>query len=108
MYDTDTLCTQEVTDYGTSCSSESVTITPQDARWVGAWWMGFLVSSALLLVSSVPFWFLPRTLPMQEGDESKPTAAHKTLEGTGAALNNHHDLKFTEIAKGTTEKKLHQ
>uniref|UniRef100_A0A3B4XCN2 Solute carrier organic anion transporter family member n=1 Tax=Seriola lalandi dorsalis TaxID=1841481 RepID=A0A3B4XCN2_SERLL len=38
---------------------ESVTITPKDARWVGAWWMGFLVSSALLLISSIPFWFLP-------------------------------------------------
>uniref|UniRef100_A0A3Q3WA59 Solute carrier organic anion transporter family member n=1 Tax=Mola mola TaxID=94237 RepID=A0A3Q3WA59_MOLML len=42
---------------------ESVTITPKDARWVGAWWMGFLVSSALLLISSIPFWFLPRSMP---------------------------------------------
>uniref|UniRef100_A0A3P8SRC2 Solute carrier organic anion transporter family member n=1 Tax=Amphiprion percula TaxID=161767 RepID=A0A3P8SRC2_AMPPE len=45
---------------------DSVTITPKDARWVGAWWMGFLVSSGLLLISSIPFWFLPRSLPKQE------------------------------------------
>nr|XP_019947621.1 PREDICTED: solute carrier organic anion transporter family member 1C1-like [Paralichthys olivaceus]XP_019947622.1 PREDICTED: solute carrier organic anion transporter family member 1C1-like [Paralichthys olivaceus] len=81
---------------------DSVTITPQDARWVGAWWMGFLVSSALLLVSSIPFWFLPRSLPKQEGEEG-PTAC-STPGGTDGALNNnnnnHHNLKLTEIAKG--------
>uniref|UniRef100_A0A3Q2ZYY5 Solute carrier organic anion transporter family member n=1 Tax=Kryptolebias marmoratus TaxID=37003 RepID=A0A3Q2ZYY5_KRYMA len=56
---------------------DGVTITPRDARWVGAWWLGFLVSSGLLLVSSVPFWFLPRSLP---------------------------DLKLTDIAKGASER----
>uniref|UniRef100_A0A665X872 Solute carrier organic anion transporter family member n=1 Tax=Echeneis naucrates TaxID=173247 RepID=A0A665X872_ECHNA len=56
---------------------ETVTITPKDARWVGAWWMGFLVSSALLLISSIPFWFLPRSLPKQGADEDQPApAAH--------------------------------
>uniref|UniRef100_A0A3P8WAY5 Solute carrier organic anion transporter family member n=1 Tax=Cynoglossus semilaevis TaxID=244447 RepID=A0A3P8WAY5_CYNSE len=45
---------------------ESVTITPKDSRWVGAWWMGFMVSSALLLMSSIPFCFLPRSLPVNE------------------------------------------
>ncbi|XP_040886035.1 solute carrier organic anion transporter family member 1C1-like [Toxotes jaculatrix] len=79
---------------------ESVTITPKDARWVGAWWLGFLVSSALLLVSSIPFWFLPRSLPKQEGDEDKPTPARETLDGTDDALNNNRSLKLTEIAKG--------
>uniref|UniRef100_A0A3B4UI78 Solute carrier organic anion transporter family member n=1 Tax=Seriola dumerili TaxID=41447 RepID=A0A3B4UI78_SERDU len=79
---------------------ESVTITPKDARWVGAWWMGFLVSSALLLISSIPFWFLPRSLPKQGGDEGKPTLVQETLDGTDDALNNNHNLKFTEIAKG--------
>uniref|UniRef100_A0A3Q2C7I6 Solute carrier organic anion transporter family member n=1 Tax=Cyprinodon variegatus TaxID=28743 RepID=A0A3Q2C7I6_CYPVA len=53
---------------------ESITITPKDSRWVGAWWMGFFVSSSLLLISSIPFWFLPRSL--------------------------NQNLKITEIAKG--------
>uniref|UniRef100_A0A3Q3L5A9 Solute carrier organic anion transporter family member n=1 Tax=Mastacembelus armatus TaxID=205130 RepID=A0A3Q3L5A9_9TELE len=79
---------------------ESVTISPKDARWVGAWWMGFLVSSALLLISSIPFWFLPRSLPRQEGDMEKSTPACDTLDRTGEALNNNHNLKLTEIAKG--------
>uniref|UniRef100_A0A668A616 Solute carrier organic anion transporter family member n=1 Tax=Myripristis murdjan TaxID=586833 RepID=A0A668A616_9TELE len=50
---------------------DSVTISPKDARWVGAWWMGFLVSSAILFIAGIPFWFLPRSLPKQGGDEDK-------------------------------------
>ncbi|KAM7378045.1 hypothetical protein PAMA_013105 [Pampus argenteus] len=79
---------------------ESVTISPKDARWVGAWWMGFLVSSGFLLISSIPFWFLPRSLPKQEGDEDMPTPTRETLDGTEDALTSNHNLKITEIAKG--------
>ncbi|XP_069012755.1 solute carrier organic anion transporter family member 1C1-like [Embiotoca jacksoni] len=79
---------------------ESVSITPKDARWVGAWWMGFLVSSALLLMSSIPFWFLPRSLPKQEGEEGKPAPACETLDGTEDASNNNNNVQLTEIAKG--------
>lgn len=73
-----------------------MTITPKDARWVGAWWMGFLVSSALLLISSIPFWFLPRSLPKQGGDKGRC----ENPEGTEGTFNNNHNLKLTEIAKG--------
>ncbi|XP_074554712.1 solute carrier organic anion transporter family member 1C1 [Halichoeres trimaculatus] len=74
---------------------ESVTITPKDARWVGAWWMGFMVSSALLLISSIPFWFLPRSLK-KETDDSKC----ESLDGSENALSNNHHLKLADIAKG--------
>ncbi|XP_063761104.1 solute carrier organic anion transporter family member 1C1-like isoform X2 [Eleginops maclovinus] len=79
---------------------ESVTITPKDARWVGAWWLGFMVSSGLLLISSIPFWFLPRTLPKQEGDEGKLTSSRETIDVTEVASNNIPTLKLTDIAKG--------
>ena len=62
---------------------DSVTISPKDARWVGAWWLGFFISTALLLISAIPFWFLPRTLPKQgppEG-EGPPTHPHAIQEG---------------------------
>uniref|UniRef100_A0A665X862 Solute carrier organic anion transporter family member n=1 Tax=Echeneis naucrates TaxID=173247 RepID=A0A665X862_ECHNA len=77
---------------------ETVTITPKDARWVGAWWMGFLVSSALLLISSIPFWFLPRSLPKQGADEDQPAPAGERQDGTDDVSKN--NFKFTEIAKG--------
>ncbi|XP_037551774.1 solute carrier organic anion transporter family member 1C1-like [Nematolebias whitei] len=79
---------------------DGVTITPRDARWVGAWWLGFLVSSSLLLISSAPFWFLPRSLPKQEGEEDKSAPPHAPPHGTEETLSGSHDLKLTEIAKG--------
>ncbi|KAL6116978.1 uncharacterized protein ACO6RY_14862 [Pungitius sinensis] len=78
---------------------ESVTITPKDARWVGAWWLGFMVSSVLLLISSIPFLFLPRSLPKQEEDNGEPTPAYDTLEGIEDVPNHDHNLKLTDIAK---------
>ncbi|XP_036066182.1 solute carrier organic anion transporter family member 1C1 isoform X1 [Oryzias melastigma] len=71
---------------------DSVTITMKDARWVGAWWLGFLVSSGLLFISSIPFWFLPRSLPK--------LGAVMTPHGPKDAVNVKHKLKLKEIAKG--------
>ncbi|XP_071752100.2 solute carrier organic anion transporter family member 1C1 [Centroberyx gerrardi] len=79
---------------------ESVTISPRDARWVGAWWMGFLVSSAILFLAGIPFWLMPRMLPKQGGEEDKSSPNHETLDGTEDALNNTHNAKLTDIAKG--------
>ncbi|XP_056131850.1 solute carrier organic anion transporter family member 1C1 [Lampris incognitus] len=79
---------------------DSVTITTKDARWVGAWWMGFLVSSVILLFAGIPFWFLPRSLPKQGGDMSSSPPNPETLDGTEDAVNNNNNVKMTDIAKG--------
>uniref|UniRef100_A0A8C4XZP1 Solute carrier organic anion transporter family member n=1 Tax=Gopherus evgoodei TaxID=1825980 RepID=A0A8C4XZP1_9SAUR len=47
---------------------ESLTINPKDTRWVGAWWLGLVICGAVSFLSSLPFWFLPYSLP-KEGDE---------------------------------------
>ncbi|XP_071753565.2 solute carrier organic anion transporter family member 1C1-like [Centroberyx gerrardi] len=57
------LCAKIYVDIG-YVDMESVTITPGDARWVGAWWLGYLIAGAITLMSAVPFWFLPKSLPM--------------------------------------------
>uniref|UniRef100_A0A2K5W5H3 Solute carrier organic anion transporter family member n=1 Tax=Macaca fascicularis TaxID=9541 RepID=A0A2K5W5H3_MACFA len=38
----------------------TIRITPKDSRWVGAWWLGFLVSGLFSITSSIPFFFLPQ------------------------------------------------
>ncbi|XP_046890075.1 solute carrier organic anion transporter family member 1C1 [Hypomesus transpacificus] len=83
------LCAKIYVDIG-YVDMESVTITPSDARWVGAWWLGYLIAGAITLMSAVPFWFLPKSLPMplEEHDASctpeqarfirdSPTMQHK-------------------------------
>ncbi|KAK7896329.1 hypothetical protein WMY93_021654 [Mugilogobius chulae] len=51
---------------------ETVTITHKDSRWVGAWWLGFIITGTVVLMSSVPFWFLPKSLPKQGQKECSP------------------------------------
>ncbi|XP_048865516.1 solute carrier organic anion transporter family member 1C1-like [Brienomyrus brachyistius] len=55
------LCAKIYVDIG-FVDMESITITPGDARWVGAWWLGYLIAGAITLLSAVPFWFLPKSL----------------------------------------------
>ncbi|CAL1277917.1 unnamed protein product [Larinioides sclopetarius] len=36
---------------------------PSDPRWIGCWWMGFLVQGVLLLIFTIPISLFPRRLP---------------------------------------------
>uniref|UniRef100_A0A3B5N1X5 Solute carrier organic anion transporter family member n=1 Tax=Xiphophorus couchianus TaxID=32473 RepID=A0A3B5N1X5_9TELE len=57
------LCAKIYVDVG-YVDMETITLTPEDARWVGAWWLGYLVAGTVTLLSAVPFWFLPKSLPI--------------------------------------------
>uniref|UniRef100_A0A8C1S6L7 Solute carrier organic anion transporter family member n=1 Tax=Cyprinus carpio TaxID=7962 RepID=A0A8C1S6L7_CYPCA len=88
-YSLGSLCASLYVDIGL-VDQESVTITPQDSRWVGAWWLGYVVSGLLTLLAALPLWFLPRALPEnpQTSKAYHPSNEHK------------HTLSITEIAKG--------
>ncbi|NXY35596.1 SO1C1 protein, partial [Pomatorhinus ruficollis] len=59
----------------------SITITPQDSRWVGAWWLGFLIAGAASFLSAIPFCFLPKSLKKPE-EANKDKTSHGLLENT--------------------------
>ncbi|XP_044137462.1 solute carrier organic anion transporter family member 1A2-like [Bufo gargarizans] len=62
-------CAQLFVDIG-FINLDEVFISPTDTRWVGAWWLGFLVSGVLNLLAAVPFCFIPKTLP-KEGQKDQ-------------------------------------
>uniref|UniRef100_A0A4W4G404 Solute carrier organic anion transporter family member n=1 Tax=Electrophorus electricus TaxID=8005 RepID=A0A4W4G404_ELEEL len=69
-------CAKLYVDIG-AVNLDIISITHKDSRWVGAWWLGFLVTGAVMLLAGIPFWFLPRSLHRQ-GEEP----ATKNLEAT--------------------------
>ncbi|XP_072291906.1 solute carrier organic anion transporter family member 3A1 [Eucyclogobius newberryi] len=48
-------------------------IGPDDPGWIGAWWAGFLLCSALLFVSALPMFGFPQSLPQSERDKAGDT-----------------------------------
>ncbi|KFM07345.1 Solute carrier organic anion transporter family member 1C1, partial [Aptenodytes forsteri] len=57
----------------------SITITPRDSRWVGAWWLGFLISGVTSFLAAIPFCFLPKSLKKPEEANNEKTS-YRLLE----------------------------
>ncbi|XP_075296220.1 solute carrier organic anion transporter family member 1C1 isoform X2 [Opisthocomus hoazin] len=79
---------------------DAISINPKDTRWVGAWWLGLLICGAVNFIASLPFWFLPHSLP-KEGENEKLKISLSPVRGdhckTAPAVQP--QLKFSEAVK---------
>ncbi|XP_019737365.1 solute carrier organic anion transporter family member 3A1 isoform X1 [Hippocampus comes] len=50
--------------------ADKLGISPEDPRWIGAWWAGFLLCAALLFCSALPMFGFPQSLPCEDGEEA--------------------------------------
>ncbi len=67
-------------------------ITPDDPRWIGAWWGGFLLCGALLFLSALFMFGFPQALDEQDMDgggesEQAMLPSSLTLEYQGSKPN---------------------
>ncbi|MBN3277930.1 SO1C1 protein, partial [Polyodon spathula] len=81
----------------------SIAISMKDSRWVNAWWLGFIIAGGTSLLSAFPFFFLPKTLPKEEGSEkdSSTTAEQNLLQGNQQTNTTDEHPKLIDIVKGT-------
>uniref|UniRef100_A0A8C3NPD1 Solute carrier organic anion transporter family member n=1 Tax=Geospiza parvula TaxID=87175 RepID=A0A8C3NPD1_GEOPR len=63
-------CASLWVDVGIVDIGEGPCINPKDSRWVGAWWLGLLICGAVNFIASLPFWFLPYSLPKEGENEN--------------------------------------
>ncbi|XP_013208254.1 solute carrier organic anion transporter family member 1A5-like [Microtus ochrogaster] len=78
-------CANIYVDFG-SVNTDDLTITPTDTRWVGAWWLGFLIFAGVNVLISIPFFFFPKTLPKEElEDNADVTNSNKEEKHQGKA-----------------------
>ncbi|XP_012501188.1 PREDICTED: solute carrier organic anion transporter family member 2B1 [Propithecus coquereli] len=43
-----------------------ISLTTKDPRWVGAWWLGFLIAAGLVALAATPYFFFPREMPKEK------------------------------------------
>ncbi|XP_070699675.1 solute carrier organic anion transporter family member 2B1 [Pempheris klunzingeri] len=54
-------------------SRDQIELNHKDLRWVGAWWLGFLVAACLLFLTALPYLFFPRVMPKEDGGDDVET-----------------------------------
>ncbi|KAL3061579.1 solute carrier organic anion transporter family member 3A1 [Trematomus bernacchii] len=79
--------------------TDELGITPEDPRWIGAWWAGFLLCGALLFISALFMFGFPQSLPIKEREEGAESeqvmlppslsADYETPKPSNGVVRNH-------------------
>ncbi|XP_066454199.1 solute carrier organic anion transporter family member 2A1 [Eleutherodactylus coqui] len=59
-----------------------VDIKPRDPRWIGAWWLGLLISSGCLVITSIPYFFFPRHMATNKKLNTEENVLRKIPDAT--------------------------
>ncbi|XP_077990604.1 solute carrier organic anion transporter family member 1A4-like [Glandiceps talaboti] len=52
-------------------TTQDQTVTPNHPYWIGAWWLGFIIFSAILVILSFPFFLFPKNFAKPSGKKGR-------------------------------------
>ncbi|XP_047661571.1 solute carrier organic anion transporter family member 2B1 isoform X2 [Tachysurus fulvidraco] len=86
-------------DFNTMSPGE-IKLDRTDPRWVGAWWLGFLLAGTLLFLTSLPYLFFPRSMITEESAAATTECeAEKQKEKQEAGSDSTHELSLLQFLK---------
>jgi hypothetical protein len=71
-----------------------VDINPRDPRWIGAWWLGFVVFGIFSLIFAPPFALFPKQLKMSANETAKGIVQERTTVEESSFLDKVKSNKY--------------
>ncbi|XP_048839039.1 solute carrier organic anion transporter family member 2B1 isoform X2 [Brienomyrus brachyistius] len=73
---------------------DKIELTNEDPRWIGAWWLGFLLAASLLFLTSLPYLFFPAKMPKEDPAEAGEELEPETLVSEATPAEDQTLLEF--------------